>query len=550
MERSWATERSNCDLALRRIYSAEKSFKNKDCFEIVDDEVQKLVEQGFFIKVPHENVNRSQPEWYMPLQAVFTPEKSTNVGLVFDSSSKGSDGLSLNDHLEKGPNYINSLPNVLTAWRWDEYVYSGDIRKMFNQVLVHPDDQVFHRFLWRKNQHETPTVYQWLRLNFGDKPAPDIASNAIKILAKTSQVEFPEAAKKLEERTYVYDIGGCRPSTEEVKHVTSTIDKLLAKGQFQIKAWHSNSPDVDQTSGDERFTDLLGHRWDKHEDTFCLKKDSFVKVNEDFTKRSCLALLAQVWDPIGLVAPLTLKFCIDLQELWSAGYGWDDVLPEETQQKWRGNEEAINQLLTFKLDRKLKPSGAIGSPQVHGCADGGELGYGAGIFLRWELHDEGYQCIPVIVKPFVAPLKQKTIPRLELLGCLALTRIYNTCQEALSFANFKDFDKTFWTDSRTVLSWIKTPPREFRPFVSVRVAEIGKQWDQSNSATSNRSAIQQTPSPEELHPGTSKAGCWDHRFLNYQKRNGLNSKMMIRVLTWNETTPKTTRRRLHYTKTS
>lgn len=166
-------------------------------------------------------------------------------------------------------------------------------------------------------------------------------------------------------------------------------------------------------------------------------------MNKDFTKRSCLALLAQAWDPIGLVAAVTLKFRIHLQELRSAGYGWDDVLPEVTQQKWKRNEEALNQLLTLKFDRKLKPSGATGSPQVHGFADGGELGYGAGIFRRWKLHDESYRCVPVIVKPFVAPLKQKTIPRLELLGCLALTRIYNTCQEALSFVNYKDYDKTF-----------------------------------------------------------------------------------------------------------
>ena len=83
----------------------------------------------------------------MPLQAVCTPEKSTKVRLVFDSSSKGHNGLSLNDHLEKGPNYINSLPNVPSAWRWDEFAYARDIRKMFNRVLVHPDDKVFHRFL-------------------------------------------------------------------------------------------------------------------------------------------------------------------------------------------------------------------------------------------------------------------------------------------------------------------------------------------------------------------------------------------------------------------
>lgn len=73
---------------------------------------------------------------------VYSREKH-KVRLVFDSSSKGHNGLSLNYHLEKGPNYINSLPNVLAAWRWDEVAYAGDIRKMFNQVLVHPDDKVF-----------------------------------------------------------------------------------------------------------------------------------------------------------------------------------------------------------------------------------------------------------------------------------------------------------------------------------------------------------------------------------------------------------------------
>ena len=235
-------KQSNHDIALKRMYSAEKSFKKKDCLAIVDKGVQKLVDQSFVIKVPTENVDHSQQEWYMPLQAVFTPKKSRKVRLVFDSSSKGHNGLSLNDHLEKGPNYINSLPNFLSAWRWDEFAYAGDIRKMINQVLVHPDDQVFHRFLWRKNQSDPPTVYQWLRLNFGDKPAPDIASNAINNLAKASQLGFPEAAKELQERTYVDFIGGSRPTAAETNHVTTTIDEVLGKGQLQITSWHSKQP--------------------------------------------------------------------------------------------------------------------------------------------------------------------------------------------------------------------------------------------------------------------------------------------------------------------
>ena len=57
--------------------------------------------------------------------------------------------------------------------------------------VVHPDDKIFHRFPWRKNQHDLSTVYQWLSLNFGSRPAPDIALNAINILAKASHGDFP-----------------------------------------------------------------------------------------------------------------------------------------------------------------------------------------------------------------------------------------------------------------------------------------------------------------------------------------------------------------------
>ena len=183
---------SNFDVALQRMLSSEKTFKRKNCFEDVQVEIQKLLEQEFIVEV--EQVNHNDPEWYLPMQAVFTPERTTKLRLVFDASAKGQNGKSLNDHLEKGPNYINSLPNVLMAWRFDQVAYTGDMRKMFNQVRIHPDDQVFHRFLWRTNESEQPRVYQWVRLNFGDKPAPDIAAAAIKTLAESSEAQYSEGA--------------------------------------------------------------------------------------------------------------------------------------------------------------------------------------------------------------------------------------------------------------------------------------------------------------------------------------------------------------------
>ena len=175
--------------------SSEKTFKRKDCLAEVQGEVQKLLEEEFIVEVPAGKVNHDTPEWYLPLQAVFTPDRTTKVRLVFDASAKGQSGKSLNDHLEKGPNYINSLPNVLMAWRFDEIAYAGDMRKMFNQVMIHQDDQVFHRFLWRSNDSEQPRVYQWMRLNFGDKPAP--GAGATKTLAKASEAEYPDMCTEL-----------------------------------------------------------------------------------------------------------------------------------------------------------------------------------------------------------------------------------------------------------------------------------------------------------------------------------------------------------------
>ena len=216
---------SNYDIAYKKMISSEKTFRREDCLEVIQDQVQKLLEKGFVKEVPPEQINHETSEWYLLLQADFTPDRTTKVRLVFDASAQGRDGKSLNDHLDhQGPNYINSLPNVFIAWRFDKEGYTVDVRKLFNQVKIHPDDRVFHHFLWRTSDTEQPRVYQWLRLNFGDKPAPDIAAAAINTLAKASEAQYPEAAKELRTHVYVHDIGGSRESEAKCKQVTSELD--------------------------------------------------------------------------------------------------------------------------------------------------------------------------------------------------------------------------------------------------------------------------------------------------------------------------------------
>jgi hypothetical protein len=53
-----------------------------------------------------------------------------------------------------------------------------------------------------------------------------------------------------------------------------------------------------------------------------------------WTKRLILKLSATVYDPLGLIAPYTVKARSILQELWKVDINWDSQIPEEFSQRW------------------------------------------------------------------------------------------------------------------------------------------------------------------------------------------------------------------------
>ena len=80
----------------------------------------------------------------------------------------------------------------------------------------------------------------------------------------------------------------------------------------------------------------------------------------------------------------------------------------------------------------------------------------------------------VAAKSRVAPLKELTIPRLELQAAVLTTRLYKTLREESRL----EFEKIiFFTDSTIVYAWLKSVPRNFKPFVSARDSEIQSKCD-------------------------------------------------------------------------
>ena len=69
----------------------------------------------------------------------------------------------------------------------------------------------------------------------------------------------------------------------------------------------------------------------------------------------------------------------------------------------------------------------------------------------------------------MAPLKQLSIPRLELQAAVLAVRLYCVVKQELT-VNIKD--AIFWSDSKTVLQYIANESRRFHTFVANQVSDI------------------------------------------------------------------------------
>ena len=71
------------------------------------------------------------------------------------------------------------------------------------QVELQDKDQPFHRFLWRDlDTSREPDMYEFQRLLFGNTASPFCSQYFLQNHAKTDALEFPEAARTVDESMY------------------------------------------------------------------------------------------------------------------------------------------------------------------------------------------------------------------------------------------------------------------------------------------------------------------------------------------------------------
>lgn len=425
------------------------------------------------------------PVHFISHHEVLRPEsKSTPVRIVFNSSA-AFQGHKLNEYWMKGPDLLNDLFGVVLRFRENQVAFIGDISKMYHRIRIPEMDQHVHRFLWRNLQtHREPDVYVKTVLTFGDKPAPAMAQIALRKTAEEAKEAFPAAAQVIQDNTYMDDICDSVSTTEEARDLTRDIDSVLETGGFRVKGWVSNRAETLSGAPKEEeqkaatflqggsVEKVLGVVWDSSTDTFSFAvKSDLLDCQEpiQLSKRKVLSQIARIYDPIGFASAFMIRAKIALQALWRRGISWDEELPPELSERWKGLFQEMVQLNGVRFDRCLTPANAIGQPVLCVFSDASEDAFGACAYARWQLSTGGFNAQFIAAKSRVAPLKKLTIPRLELQGAVLASRLGKTI---LKESRLK-FDKSvFFLDSKIVLAWICSETRRFKPFVSVRIGEI------------------------------------------------------------------------------
>ncbi|CAH2091244.1 unnamed protein product [Euphydryas editha] len=148
-----------------------------------------LVQKGYAEPAPAEKTpNRT---WYLPHFVVINPMKPDKLRVVRDAAARTS-GVSLNDMLLKGPDLLQSLRGVVMRFRQHTIAVTADIKEMFMQVKLRPQDRDALRYLWKNDRRDdhTPEEYRMTSLIFSASCLPSTAIYVKDLNAKEHECEF------------------------------------------------------------------------------------------------------------------------------------------------------------------------------------------------------------------------------------------------------------------------------------------------------------------------------------------------------------------------
>ena len=201
------------------------------------------------------------------------------------------------------------------------------------------------------------------------------------------------------------------------------------------------------------------------------KSSAMNNQNCEFTRRDCVARVAEGFDILGKITPIISGFKYDLRTLISRKLDWDDKIPTDLQALWVSNFESIKELSHLKFRRAIVPTDAVNLEiDTIDTGDATQTLICSAIYARFKRKCGKYSCQLVFSRSKLVPV-DTTLPRSELLAaCMHATTGHVV---KLSFGSYHK-KCTKLTDSQVVLHWINNTDGALKQWVRNRMIEINR----------------------------------------------------------------------------
>lgn len=457
------------------------------------EKIQDYIKKGYVKKWSEKEVQSiSENIWYLPHFGTSTPSKP-KLRFILDAKAPYQ-GISLTNMLMKGPDLYNSLVGVLYKFRQGQYAAVGDIMEMFHMIRIRDEDKRFQCFLWRDSEaQKTPDIYQMQVMIFGATCSPCSAQYVKNLNASSYKDKFPRAVHAIQNNFCIDDYMDSFATAEEAKNVTQQVIDINKEGGFNLRSILSNVSDIvaceELKSGamnlsfeqkDEFPTEkVLGIQWNIIEDILTYKF-GFRKVPNDImnmkrppTKREFLKMLMSVYDPLGLINHYVVRAKKIMQAICAhEDVGWSDAIPSDLNERWQEWWSGLQLVKSIRIPRCYSKS-LLSATEIQLCmfGDASKEIYACCAYFRI-IQGDSISVAFIGGKTKVASRKvveQQSIPRMELMAAVIATRFAKTIIKEHSVTINKVF---MFSDSETVLKWLKMIYGQLKPFVASRIVEI------------------------------------------------------------------------------
>lgn len=176
---------------------------------------------------------------------------------------------------------------------------------------------------------------------------------------------------------------------------------------------------------------VLGIPWNPNNDTLVFDVSNLAEAacNLQPTKRNVVSLVGCIYDPLGFLAPITIRYKILFQKLCKSKLGWDDNLTEGLLGEWKTLIADLKEATPVSVPRSYCCR-VEESPMMYtlcGFCDASVRAHAALVIESENLTEVKF----VVAKTRVAPLQPQTIPRLELLSAFLLSKLIRSVADSL-----------------------------------------------------------------------------------------------------------------------